>query len=154
MEIYLDNYLFYFSSILTYVTIATVLRFATLTLKREFRFYFANGCCKIISGKYDEVEKMKYLCLLLDSYNRYSERILKIEINDIKKIYSIILYMDNKERNQILQTICVSMEGDRLDLAKVLASIYKIPNSEFYTNKSLFESLKIIGSILPLQYQL
>ena len=144
----IDNPFFYFSSMLTYVTIAAALRFTTLTLRNEFRFYFAKGCSKIILGKNDEIEKMKYLFLLLTSYNKYLERIVKVEITDIKKIYSIILYMDKKERNEILQTICMAIENDKLHLAKVLSSIYKISNSEFFTKKSLFKSLKIIGSIL------
>src|SRR5215468_11270492 len=36
--------------------------------------YIAKACCKIISEKENEFDKMKYLLLLLDSYNRTGKR--------------------------------------------------------------------------------
>jgi len=144
----INSSLIVFSSILAYIAIAAILRITTQNLKKEFRFYFAKACCKIISGKNDEVKKMKYLFLLLSSYNKYLQRNLKIEINDIKKIYSIILYQDTNQQIQIIESICASLEGDRLKLAKYLSSLQKIPDSEFYIKESLFQQLKIIGVFL------
>ena len=46
-----------FSNTLAAIAIAAFLRLITQNLKREFRFYFAKACCKIISEKNDEVEK-------------------------------------------------------------------------------------------------
>ena len=137
-----------FSGTLGNLASAAILRIITQNLKREFRFYFAKACCKIISGKNDEFEKMKYLFLLLTSYNRYLQRNLKIEINDIKKIYSIILYKDTNQQLEIIKSICASLEGDRLKLARYLSSLQKIPDSEFYVKTSIFEELKLIGAIL------
>jgi hypothetical protein len=144
----LNSSLIVFSSILAYIAIAAILRITTQNLKREFRFYFAKACCKIISGKNDEVEKMKYLFLLLSSYNKYLQRNLKIEINDIKKIYSIILSKETNQQIEIIESICASLEGDRLKLARYLSSLQKIPDSEFYIKVSLFEQLKTIGAFL------
>lgn len=107
----LNPSLIMFSTILTYIAIAAILRIATQNLKREFRFYFAKGCCKIMSNKNDKVEKTKYLFLLLSSYNKYLQRNLKIEINDIKKIYSIILSKETNQQIEIIESICVSLEG-------------------------------------------
>jgi hypothetical protein len=101
-----------FSNTLASIAIAAFLRLITQNLKREFRFYFAKACCKIISEKNDEVEKMKYLFLLLSSYNKYLERNVKIEINDFKKIFSIILNKDTKQQVDIIKSICVSLDGD------------------------------------------
>ena len=137
-----------FSSILAYIAIAAILRIITHNFKREFRFYFAKACCKIISGKNDEVEKMKYLFLLLSSYNKYIQRNLRIQINDIKKIYSIILYKDTNQQIEIIESICASLEGDSLKLARYLSSLQKIPDSEFYIKESLFQQLRIIGVFL------
>jgi hypothetical protein len=67
----LNPSLIVFSTILIYIAIAAFLRITLQNLKREFRFYFAKGCCKILSTKNDKVEKMKYLFLLLSSYNKY-----------------------------------------------------------------------------------
>jgi hypothetical protein len=144
----LNPSLIVFSTILTYIAIAAILRIATQNLKREFRFYFAKGCCKIMSNKNDKVEKIKYLFLLLSSYNKYLQRNLKIEINDIKKIYSIILSRETNQQIEIIESICVSLEGDKLKLARYLFLLQNIPDSEFYIKVSLFEQLKPIGAFL------
>lgn len=144
----LNPSLIVFSSILTYIAIAAILRITLLNLKKEFRFYFAKGCCKIISANNDNVEKIKYLFLLLSSYNKYLQRNLKIEINDIKKIYSIILSKEINQQNEIIESICTSLEGDKLKLARYLSTIQNIPDSEYYIKVSLFEQLKPIGAFL------
>jgi len=144
----LNSCLIVFSTILAYIAIAAILRITTQNLKREFRFYFAKACCKIISAKNDEAEKMKYLFLLLSSYNKYLQRNLKIEINDIKKIYSIILSKEANQQIEIIESICASLEGERLKLARYLSSLQKIPDSEFYIKVSLFEQLKTIAAFL------
>lgn len=133
-----NSSLIVFSSILAYIAIAAILRITTQNLKREFRFYFAKACCKIMSGKNDQVEKMKYLFLLLSSYNKYLQRNLKIQINDIKKIYSIILSKETNQQIEIIESICASLEGDRLKLARYLSSLQKISDSDFYIKESLF----------------
>ena len=144
----LNPSLIVFSTILTYIAIAAFLRITLQNLKREFRFYFAKGCCKIISNKNDKVEKMKYLFLLLSSYNKYLQRNLKIEINDINKIYSIILSKETNQQIEIIESICASLEGDKLKLARYLSSLQNIPDSKFYIKVSLFEQLKPIGAFL------
>ena len=144
----LNPSLIVFSTILTYIAIASILRITTQNLKKEFRFYFAKACCKIILNKNDKVEKMNYLFLLLSSYNKYLQRNLKIEINDIKKIYSIILSKETNQQIEIIESICASLEGDKLKLARYLSSLQKIPDSEFYIKVSLFEQLKPIGAFL------
>jgi hypothetical protein len=144
----LNPSLIVFSTILTYIAIAAFLRIILQNLKREFRFYFAKGCCKVISANNDNLEKIKYLFLLLSSYNKYLQRNLKIEINDIKKIYSIILSKETNQQSEIIESICASLEGDKLKLARYLSTIQNIPDSEFYIKVSLFEQLKPIGAFL------
>jgi hypothetical protein len=102
----------------------------------------------LITQKKNELEKFKYLILLLKSYNKYLERNLKIEIKDIEKIYSLILNKQNNERNQILNNICNMLEKDRLDLGVYLKSLYNVPESEFYVKESLIKTLKVIGTII------
>lgn len=134
--------------ILTYVTIAGLIRIVTQIAKKEFRFYFTKGYCKIISEKKDNFEKLKYLFPLIKSYNKYLERNLKIKINDIKKIYSIILYKDTNQQLEIINSICILLEGDRLKLARYLSSFQKVPDSELYIKESIFQQLKVIGVFL------
>jgi hypothetical protein len=122
--------------LLSFIVLAAFIRIITQVGKEDFRFYFAKGCCKIISEKNDNFEKMKYIFPLLSSYNQYLERHLKIKINDINKIYSLILSKDIKERDQITKSICNSLQGDKLNLAKYLLSLQQIPDSEYYIIES------------------
>jgi hypothetical protein len=144
LRVFFDGYL----ASVAYLAIAALLRITTQRSKSEFRFYFAKSCCKIITTKNNEVEKMKYLFLLLSSYNEYLKKNLKIEINDIKKIYSIIMFKDTNQQVEIIKLICVKLQGDRLDLARYLSTLQKIPDSEFFIKESLFQQLKVIGALL------
>lgn len=134
--------------ILTYVTIAALIRIITQIAKKGYRFYFAKAYCQIISEKRNNFEKIEYLFPLINSYNKYLQRNLKVEINNIKKIYSIILYKDINQQWEIIKSICTTLDGDRLKLAQYLSSLLKIPDSDFYIKKSLFQHLKIIGAFL------
>jgi hypothetical protein len=91
---------------------------------------------------------MKYVQLLLGSYNRYLKRSLKVGINNIDKIYSMIMVKDFVERNRIISLLCNTLEGDRLNLARFLLIIHKIPDSEFYIKESYVQQLKPIGIAL------
>ena len=128
--------------------LAAFIRIITQVVKKDFRFYFAKGFCKIILDKNDEFEKMKFLFHLLNSYDKYLQRNLKIKINDINKIYSIVLSKDIEERDQITKAICNSLQGNKFNLAKYLSSLQQIPNSEFYIKESLIQELKAIGVFL------
>jgi hypothetical protein len=138
----------FFMNNIAYLTIGIFLRIVTLRAKKEFRFYLAKGYCLLITEKKNELEKLKSLDLLLNSYNEYLERNLKIEIKDIEKIYSFILYKQNNERNEILNNICKMLENDRLSLGLYLKSLYNVSESEFYVKESLIKTLKVIGTII------
>ena len=40
--------------------------------------------------------------------------------------------VDMKEKNQIIKSVCESLEGDRLGLARYLSNTYKVPEAEFF----------------------
>jgi hypothetical protein len=141
----------YLSNSAAAAIIGVFLRFATQVGKKEFRFYFAKGCCEIMLTKAKDVEKMKYLYLLLDSYNRYLRRNLKFEIKDINKIYSTIIYTGVREEGKkrwIMKTICDSFTDNGLELARFLSTISKVPEGELFGKESLFQQLKTVGSFL------
>jgi hypothetical protein len=134
-----------------YSVIAVSLRVFTLVGKKEFRFYFAKGCCEIISKSSrakDDVRIIKYLFLTLDSYNRYLRRNIKFEIKDINKIYSRIIYATEEEKNKVINSVYDSLEGNRFKLARLLSSIYKVPKSELFVRQSLLQQLKVVGALL------
>ena len=80
--------------------------------------------------KEDDFQKMKYLFLALDSYSKYLQRKIHFEIRDLKKIYSRFLYADNEEKDEIIRSICKSLDGDRLSLARYLSTLYNVPEKE------------------------
>jgi hypothetical protein len=142
-----DNRMFgAFLAIVAFVTLGATLRFVTQVRKKEFRFYFAKTCCKIMAEK-EDFEKLIYLELLLESYNKYLQRKLKVSIKDLSEIYSIILCKEDHERNQIISEVCKVLNTDKMSLANYLLSLYKVPDSKFYSIESLFQQLKLPATI-------
>jgi hypothetical protein len=142
-EQHIEKYLVLFAA----AAEGALFRYMSLIAGRDSRFYFAKKWSGVILESKDYLEKMKYLRLLLASYNRFLKRRLRVGLDDTK-IYSIILYKNDEERSEIIKTICKKLEGDKLDLAKYLSSIYGVPDSEFYTQETFLQRLKPIGIIL------
>jgi hypothetical protein len=142
-----ENVLFLYYTLTLAISSASLLTIINLRARKDFTFYFAKGYCKFISEKEDYSEKFRYLRLLLGSYDEYLRRKFKVGIDE-KKIYSIILYKKPEERNQILNSICESLDGDKLSLANYLSSIHKVPDSEFYIEETLRQQLKPIAIFL------
>ena len=111
-----------------FATIVAGFRILTHVIHKEFRFYLAKGYCITATKKEDEFDKTRNLSLVLDSYNKYLRRRSHIEIKDIKRIYGVILMADIKEKNQMIKSICESLEGDKLKLARYLSSVCDCSN--------------------------
>jgi hypothetical protein len=137
----------YFANVVTFVAIGVIIRIISMIVRRDFRFHFVKGCCKIISEREDDLGKIKYLRLSLIYYDKYLKRRIKLGIDE-NKIYSAILNKSYEERSQIMNQMRKSVEGHRLDLANYLSSIHKTPDSEFYVVETAFQKLKAIGAAL------
>jgi hypothetical protein len=74
------------------VVMGALLRVLTQVIRKEFRFHLAKGYCIVASGKEEDqdLDRIKYLVLSLDSYNKYLLRKIKFGIKNINKIYSDI----------------------------------------------------------------
>jgi hypothetical protein len=108
------------------------------TAKRRFRVYFANGCCKIITTK-DNFEKTKYLFLALESYNKYLRRNTKYRINDITNIHSLFLSSSPEEKDEIISSVCKSLDRDSFKLAEYLSTLSDILDTELFTRESILQ---------------
>jgi hypothetical protein len=128
--------------------IAIFLRILTLIGKSEFRFYYAKGCCELFSKDEDNITNMKYLNLLFNSYNKYLRRHTKFEIKDVHKISSSIMYADKVERSNIINSICISLDDNRLGLPRLLGTLCKVPENDLFVRESLLQQLKIVGTLL------
>jgi len=138
-----------FSIFLLIAVIAGSIRIFIQMSKKEFRFYFAKGCCSIILETEDELVKVKYLFYVLDSYNKYLQRKINFEIAEIKKIFSQFMCLEIDDLNLIIKSVFESLEAEKLKLARYLIDIGKISDKEnVFVHQSLIQKLKVIGIFL------
>jgi hypothetical protein len=123
-------------------------RILTHFMHKEFRYYLAKGYCITATKKEDDFEKTNNLSSTLDSYNKFLRRRTQIEIKDVKRIHSTFLTAEMGEKNQIIKSVCESLESDRLGLARYLSKAYKVTESEFFVEESIIQKMKGIGTFL------
>ena len=102
-----------------------LLRIVTYTARGEFRFYLARGYCRISVEKHNTFDKIKYLLLSLDSYNKYLVRKTKFGIKNLDKIYSSIIHTDAEKNYELIKSISEQLAGEGPDL-----TIYLSPDTE------------------------
>jgi hypothetical protein len=109
----------------TVIGAGALLKILCLFLRKEFRYYFAKGCSRIVINEKDEFKRLTYLDLLLDSYNKYLQRTIKVQLKDLDKIYSKLIYADiNKKDEFMLISISKTFEGNTFDLLRLLSATY------------------------------
>lgn len=95
------------------VVVSAFFRIVTQVIKRQFRFYLARGYSIVAAQKEWDDDKIKYLFLSLDSYNKYLLRRINFGIKNLNKIYSDITYADTKNKDEIIKSVCESLGEDR-----------------------------------------
>lgn len=123
---------------LTIIVIAGLTRIFLQVMKKDFRWYFAKGCFMTASQKEDDVEKMKYIILGLNAYNSFLRRYLKLEIEDLKKIYSRISSEPRSEKTKIIDSFCKAFESDKLQPLSNLMALLKISEPDKLLAKQPF----------------
>lgn len=73
---------------------------------------------------------------------------MQIQIKDLNRIYAVFVVADSEEKNQMIKSICDSLERDRLALARYFSTAYKVPASELFVRESLAQKLKTVGTVL------
>ena len=69
---------------------------------------------------------MGYLIMALNSYNSYLRRYIKLEIKDIKKIYSKLATLPDNEKDTHIEKIIQSFESaDTLEPLRYLSQFKK-----------------------------
>jgi hypothetical protein len=120
------------------IAMGAIVRIATQIVKKEFRFYLAKGYCILVSRNEGDLDKMKYLSLSLDSYNKYLLRKMKLGVKNINKIYSILVYTDSTKKDEIINSICECLSGDKFKLVTYLAALYEVPHTEDFFYQTVF----------------
>ncbi len=123
--------------------LAGILKTVFALARKRFRLYYAKGCLTLIKKSKDEVEKMGYLIMGLNSYNSYLRRYIKLEIKDIKKIYSKLATLPDKEKDTDIEKIIDSFEsGDTLEPLRYLTQFKESDSSVFLEEEPLLEKIK------------
>jgi hypothetical protein len=127
-------------------------------LKSNFRYLFARTCISIATDKSrlpwekaieDEVDKLRYLILGLNSYNKFIRQKLGLKINNLKGIYSKISCLSDNDRKSELDLVYQSFDtNDKFGPLNHLSSFLGIKTEEFLTKESLRERIK--GEWIPL----
>jgi len=140
-----ENIVFYSARGFLFLTVLAAMLKAVFALSRKrFRLYFAKGCLSIAKNSNDEVEKMEYLIKGLDSYNSYLKRHIKLEVNDIKKIYSKITTLPAKEKMDTVNRIIQSFEsGDTLEPVRYLSTLHDNKTELFLAEEPLEQKIKL-----------
>ena len=145
VAMFTENIVFYSARGFLFLTVlAGLLKVVFALSRKRFRLYFAKGCLSIAKNSNDEVEKMEYLIKGLDSYNSYLKRHIKLEINEIKKIYSKITTLPSKEKSDTVNRIIKSFEsGDTLEPVRYLSSLHDNKTELFLTEEPLEQKIKL-----------
>jgi hypothetical protein len=140
-----ENIVFYSARGFLFLTVlAGLLKMVFALSRKRFRLYFAKGCLSIAKNTNDEVEKMEYLIKGLDSYNSYLKRHIKLEVNEIKKIYSKITTLPAKEKMDTVNRIIQSFEsGDTLEPVRYLSTLHDNKTELFLAEEPLEKKIKL-----------
>jgi hypothetical protein len=120
---------------------------------RQFRYYFAKAYFSMLLKSEDDVEKMRYLIEVLNSYNKYLRRNLGLQIDDLKKVYSKFLSDSNINKNIAIEEFSSAfIDSDKLRLITCLSNLLKIENTELFLvreplRKRLQDWATLIGTV-------
>jgi hypothetical protein len=139
-----DSIVFYSARGFVFLAVlAGILKMVFALSRKRFRLYYAKGCLSLVRKSKDEVEKMGYLIMGLNSYNSYLRRYLKLEIKDIKKIYSKLTTLPDKDKDAAIEKIMESFDsGDTLEPLRYLAQFKDADSDVLLAEEPLHEKIK------------
>lgn len=114
-------------------------------VRKDFQFYIAKMSVRVM-GKTtnNEDKRMRFLGIVLNSYNKFIEKKLRLEF-DIAKVYSMILTAKDKEAK--FEEIVESFNGD--DKFKPITYLSDANNAEpFLVKKKLWTNVNEVGTFL------
>ena len=88
--------------LLLFIVISAVLKIICALARSEFWLYFSRGCFVSMQNAKNEVDEMKFFVMGLNSYNSYLRRNIKLQIRDLKKVYSRIASYPIEQKNNTL----------------------------------------------------
>ena len=132
---------------------SALLRIILLNRSKHFKFYLARLSFRAMSRVEDEVERMKYLIDGLSFYNKYIRRTLRVQINDLKIIYSKIIADASVDKNRWMKELSQAFEdNDKLRPIRCLTGLFNITDPEHFlvkesVGKKWEERITVIGAL-------
>lgn len=116
-------------------TIILAIRFVNHYARKDFGFYLATAYYIVSFQEKNSIRQFKYLTLVLDTYNKFLERNLRLKIKNITHIYSIIMSASAEREIEIRESIGKALEKDELELARQIPKLFSLPDKEEFLIK-------------------
>jgi len=144
---------YYLQLLLLLIIISAIFKIVCAIGRKSFRLYFAKGCFILMNREQDEVEKMRYFVMAFNSYSLYLRRQIKLEIADLKKIYSKISTSPAALKNEAIDKISMVFQKDQLEYdnytlepVRYLYKFLNMPETQILTQQLLTNKLKDYGN--------
>jgi hypothetical protein len=137
-----------FSGLILIVS-STLSKIILSVLKRDFRFYYAKGCFSFLMKRKDDSEKMRYLVMGINSYNKYLKKNLKLQINNINNLHSKLISNFILHNSLFVDSLSKTFHTDNklLPLSYII-DFLNLETEQFLIEESLWEKIKDWGAFL------
>jgi hypothetical protein len=127
--------------------VAAIIAMGDRLVRKDFQFYIAKMSAHVLGKSSDEDERMRFLRIALNSYDKFIERNLQLEF-DVAKILAMIIANDDKKTK--ITKIVKSFEGaDKFNPVISLSEIGRIKDSEpILVKKRIWTTAKEVGTFL------
>ncbi len=137
-------------AVVFFTVASALLRIILLNGSRDFKFYLARLSLRAMSNTEDDLERIKYVIEGLSYYNKYIRRILGLEINGLKMIYSKIIADAAIDKNQLMKELHKAFEDrDKLKPVRCLTLLFNVPEpKDFLVKEPIGKKLEDWGGII------
>ena len=143
------NWSFPLFSGLIIIVSGTLSKIIINVVKRDFRFYYARGCFSFLIKRKDHAEKMRYLVMGINSYNKYLKKNLKLQINNIDNLHSKIISNFIIHNSMFIDSLHKTFQTDnKLLPLRYIISFLNLETEQFLVKESLWEKIKDWGAFL------
>jgi hypothetical protein len=83
----------------------------------------------------DDIKRAYFLLLGIRSYDKYLQKNLKLHINDIKKVYSKIIFDSSIDENEVIRSLSAAFENhdrSKLKPANIYQKHYMFKSQSFF----------------------
>jgi hypothetical protein len=127
--------------------VVAVIAMGERLVRKDFQFYIAKMSVHVMGKtEKDEDKRMRFLGIVLNSYDNFIKKNLRLEF-DTAKVFSMIL--TSKDKDKKMKEIVESFNGDDKFKPVTCLSEGSVKNSEpFLVKKRLWTTIKEVGTFL------